>query len=102
MSFCLITKVFHIPHLNISHLYPVPQPVTKTIIKDGDQWLDDVKKLLERDNLEDGEFLGLRTTPALHNVSIIHVAIVYEVFHQPSYGLAYNENYPCCNQVFES
>ena len=40
-------EIFHIPPLNISHSYPVPQPVTKTIFEDGYWWLDDVKKLLE-------------------------------------------------------
>ena len=34
--------------------FPSPSyPVTKPIIEDGYQWLDDVKKLLEKDNLED-------------------------------------------------
>ena len=28
-------EIFHIPPLNISHSYPVPQPVTKTIFEDG-------------------------------------------------------------------
>ena len=49
--------VFNIPPLNISHSYPVPQPVTKTIIEDGYHWLDHVKKL-EKDNLEDGEWIS--------------------------------------------
>ena len=39
-------EVFHIPPLNISHAYPLSQPVTKNIIEDVYQWLDDVKKLL--------------------------------------------------------
>ena len=51
-------EVYHILSLNISHSYPVPQPVTKSIIEDGYQWLDDVKKLLEKDNLEDGEWIS--------------------------------------------
>ena len=41
-----------------SHSYPVSQPVTKTSIEDGYRWLDDVKKLLEKDNLEDGEWIS--------------------------------------------
>ena len=41
-------EVFHIPPINISHSYPVSQPVTKTIIKHGFQWLDDVNKRLEK------------------------------------------------------
>ena len=31
--------------------------MTKTIIQDGYQWLDYVKKLLEKDNLEYGEWI---------------------------------------------
>ena len=46
-------EVFHIPPFNISQSYLVPQRVTKTIIEDSYQWLDDAKKLLEKDNLED-------------------------------------------------
>ena len=61
-------EVFHIPPLNISHSYPFPKPVTKTIIEDGFQWLDDANKLLEKDNIKDGNgSLGLRTKPALQN-----------------------------------
>ena len=104
-----MTEVFHIPPLNSSHLYPVIQLVTKTIIEDGYQCLDDVKKLLEKDNLDDGEWIScaayhasIEEPPETCTISIIHVAIVYEVFHQPNYGLAYNENSPCHNQVFES
>ena len=48
-------EVLHTPPLNIGHLYPVLQPVTKIIIEDGYQWLDDVNKLLEKDNIEDRE-----------------------------------------------
>ena len=51
-------EAFHIPPLNINHSYPVPQPVTKTIIEDGYQWLADVKKVLEKDSLEDGEWIS--------------------------------------------
>ena len=54
-------EVFHITPLNISHSYPVPQPVTKTIIEDGFQWLDDVNKLLEKNNLHDGEWISWAT-----------------------------------------
>ena len=49
--------VFNIPPLNISHSYPVLQPVTKTISEGGYQWLDHVKKL-QKDNLEDGEWIS--------------------------------------------
>ena len=62
-------EVFHILPLNISHLYPVLQPVTKTSIEDGYQWLDDVKKLLVK--MENGS-LGLRTMPASQNHLQIH------------------------------
>ena len=41
LSPCHMTQVFHIPPLNISHSYPVPQPVTETIIEDGYKSLDD-------------------------------------------------------------
>ena len=68
-----------------------------------------IKKLLEKDNPEDGEWISwaahhasIEEPPETCTISIIDVAIVYEVFHQPNYGLAYTENSPCRNQVFES
>ena len=54
-------EFLHIPPLNISHSYPVPQHVTKTIIEDGFQWLNNVNKLLEKNNLEDGEWISWAT-----------------------------------------
>ena len=91
-------EVFHIPPLNIRHSYPALQPVTKIIIEDGYQWLDDVKKLIKKDNLEDGEWISLGCllfqhykTISIPTISIVHVAIVS---HQPNYGLACNKNSP--------
>ena len=41
-------------------------------------------------------------TTSIPTILIVHVDIVYGVFHQPSYGLACNENSPYHNQVFEN
>ena len=54
-------EVFHIPPLNISHSYPAPHPVTKTIIEDGSQWLDDGDKVLEKNNLQNAELISWAT-----------------------------------------
>ena len=54
-------EYFHILPLNIGHSYPVLHPVTKTSIEDGYQWLDDVNKLLEKDNLEDEKWISWAT-----------------------------------------
>ena len=89
--------VFNIPPLNISHSYPVPQPVAKTTIEDGYQWLDHVKKL-EKDNLEENGSLGLRTMPALQN--LLHSQYLNRTYSHclwslpPKYGLVCNENSP--------
>ena len=50
------------PDITMSH-DEVPQPVTKIIIEDGFQWLpvDDVNKLLEKNNLHDGEWISWAT-----------------------------------------
>ena len=83
------------------HSYPALQAVTKIIIEDGYQWLDDVRKLIEKDNLEDREWISLGCllfqhykTITIPTISIVHVAFAYGVSHQPNYGLACNKNSP--------